>query len=111
MTEFAAMRIAAYHQYVKSVEDAKWSLDWTRSFLDDEDARLASMRDDTAVLVRSTQGAVLTMYHWAGHPCGRVTGKSRSLSSFDRTLEGEARRRDLSRCPACAWPSPASVSE
>lgn len=29
MTKLAAMRVVAYQTYVKSVDDAKWSLDWT----------------------------------------------------------------------------------
>jgi hypothetical protein len=111
MTELAAMRVVAYQTYVKSVDDAKWSLDWTLSLLDDQREPLASMRDDAAVLVRNTQGAAVTRYHSATHPCGRVTGQGRRLSSFDHNLEGEARKRHLSRCPACSWPSTASVSE
>lgn len=111
MTELAVKREVAYQGYVKSVDAAKRSLDWTLSRLDDQYVRLTPMRDDTAVLVRNTQGTAVTKYHSADHPCGRVTGKSRRLSSFDRNLEGEARRSHLSRCGACSWPSPASVSE
>ena len=111
MTELAAMRVVAYQTYFKSVDDAKWSLDWTLSLWDDQRERLVLMRDDAAVLVRNTQGAPVTRYHSAGHPCGRVTGQGRRLSSFDHNLEGEARLRHLTRCPACIWPSTASASE
>ena len=111
MTELAMKEKAAYQRYVKLVDEAKRSLDWTLSRLGDQQVCLAPMRDDSAVLVRNTQGAPVTTYHSVGHPCGFVTGKNRRLSSFDHNLEGEALRRHLSRCGACHWPSSASVSE
>jgi len=82
---------------------------WYKAVLDGEIARLgkrhkglALMRTDKVVLVRNTQGAEVTVYHSADDPCGRVMGKSRRLSSFDKMLEGEVRGR-LRRCAACLW--------
>jgi hypothetical protein len=60
------------------------------------------MRHDAEVLLRSTPGPALTVWHSAAHPCGRAFW----LSNFTLLFETEAERKAPSarRCPACSWP-------
>ncbi len=108
MFDVVRQRDAAYQSYLFMVDMARESLNGALAKLGEQRESLASMRDDRVVLVRNTQGPEVTTYHSADGPCGRVIGKSRRLSSFDRKLEGEVRSR-LSRCGACHWPPPVPV--
>lgn len=103
MHEIARRREEAYRRYLASVDAARRMLDQTTDRLDVELERVTGMREDRAVLVRKTPGPVVTTYHSADHPCGRVTGQARSRSSFKQMLEGEARFKSLHRCSACRW--------
>ncbi|MEI2826636.1 MAG: hypothetical protein V9F04_09650 [Dermatophilaceae bacterium] len=55
--------------------------------------------EDLVVLVRTTQGGDLEVYHSAAGTCRRAP-----RVDVARMLEHEARRRRLVRCSACSWP-------
>jgi hypothetical protein len=103
MASLAEQREQAYQGYLRDVEKARRSLDWYLKALDRQHESLVGLKDDPLVLVRKTAGPEVTVYHSVDHPCGRVTGSARSLASFERRLEGEAKKDRLKRCTACRW--------
>lgn len=103
MAGVARAREDAYKQYLWSVDMQRRMLDDQLKRLDRQHKQLVNMRDDRIVLVRQTAGPDVTTYHSAERPCGRVNGRGRSLSSFKRVLEGEAKADSLHRCTACTW--------
>ncbi|PJN21645.1 hypothetical protein [Kitasatospora sp. CB02891] len=76
-------------------------------------ARAADLADRSKrmpCLLRTTVGEERTVYHSADAPCGRVTGKRRSIESFTRVPEDRVAYADpkwryifVDRCSACGW--------
>jgi hypothetical protein len=103
MARLAERREQAYRTYLDRVEAAKKALDNTIEALDGAHESLVGLKHDQLVLARNTPGPRPTVYHSVEHPCGRVTRAASSIASFNRMLEGEARRNRLKRCTACGW--------
>jgi len=68
-----------------------------RQSLADRLACLKEWRQDPTVLVRTTPGAAVEIFHDADEPCGRA----RNRTHFEELLLGEARARGLEPCSAC----------
>lgn len=68
---------------------------------DREELALERHREGAVVLVRSSAGSPLSVYHSADHPCGRARYRG-----FDRLFEGEVKdaHPQLNRCRSCLWP-------
>ena len=111
--EFTAQRDQAMKTFVDRVDSARESLRKRLERLESQASELATRSEDLVVLVRKTPGPTVKTYHSAARPCGRVTGQARSRASFEERLEGEAVKRGLRRCSACAWPrvEPAPIDD
>jgi hypothetical protein len=96
-------REEAYVQYFRVLDRARLRLDGELDRLGSWYDEVLTMRDDAVVLVRNTPGPAVRIYHFADHPCGRVTSQASSRASFDECLEGEAKARGLGRCTGCHW--------
>ena len=103
VAEVQADRLKAHEEYVRRVASAQAWLDHRLGVLASRAEELMGREEDLAVLVRKTPGPTVTTYHSAAKPCGRVTGVSRSRSSYRELLESEAVARRLKRCSACLW--------
>ncbi len=95
MKELAEKQEQAYTQYLWEQDQSRKRLDHTLTRLKRERESLMGMRDDRLVLIRTSVGARLKIYHNADRPCGQVTGDGRDRSSFRQILEGEAKNRGL----------------
>ncbi|MEU4295375.1 hypothetical protein AB0E63_44750 [Kribbella sp. NPDC026596] len=103
MADLAERRERVYQRYLQQTEDARKALAWHLELLDKEHESLVGLKADRLVLVRKTAGPEVEKYHSADGPCGWVTGRGRSRSSFETRLEGEAKKMRLKRCTACRW--------
>lgn len=103
MAGLAERREQAYQRYLQQVEGARSALAWHLERLDQEHESLIGLKADRLVLVRKTAGPEVLKYHSVDYPCGWVTGRGRSRSSFETRLEGEAKKMRLKPCTACRW--------
>lgn len=106
MTKLALQREKAYQDHLVREEQSRGKLQRELDQLDRMHSRLEGMKEDVLVLLRSTPGPELSVYHSAMWPCRRVTGRGHSRSNFAEMLEGEAQARAVRRCSACRWPTP-----
>lgn len=105
MDELTARRTRAYEMFIADVDAAKTRLDREVRDIDGALARLTATADPD-VLVRTSPGASVSVYHFAAKPCGRVTGRNRRSASFRTVRMSEARASGLLRCTACGWEAP-----
>lgn len=97
------LRLGAYKVFAEDLASARRSLDDAVAKIDARAQELMRATGDLKVLVRWKQGPMVTVYHSATHPCGRVTGRKRDRGSFTEKREATARASGLSRCSACRW--------
>lgn len=67
--------------------------------LDTKLKRHKGTKGQPTVLVRVSPGPTVEIFHSAERPCGRVGVRA----NFDEVMLGEAVRRGLRGCSACAW--------
>lgn len=92
-------RIAAHEWMLQRLKDEQRLLERSLADLDAEERALPGLRGQEVVLVRSTPGPALTVYHRASARCGRVF----RLHNYDERFESEAQELGLTRCTACNW--------
>src|SRR4051794_32618266 len=101
--ELERRRSAAHARFIQVVDEGRAELRLTISEIETEMRRLVPLSGELPVLVRWTQGPIVTIYHSERFPCRRVVGRGRSRSSFRATTEEQAREQGLARCTACSW--------
>jgi hypothetical protein len=94
----AAERQRATEDYRRQLAWAGEAYDRKVAAITEREACILRMRTHQVVLVRTSIGAPMAVYHSATRPC-----KAARRSGFQRKLEGEVRRLRLKRCSHCYW--------
>lgn len=94
----AAERQRASEDYRRQLAWAGEAFDREMAAITEREACVLRMHAHQVVLVRTSIGAPIAVYHSASRPC-----KAARRSGFQRKLEGEARRLRLKRCSHCYW--------
>jgi hypothetical protein len=106
MQDCARERKELVEQHRKLLEQASGQLSSRMSRVNEREERIVAMRNDLVVLVRTSVGAPMAVYHHADRPCGLASGRG-----FRAVLEGEARWKLLKRCVHCRWPVASDLAE
>jgi hypothetical protein len=101
-------RLRAYEQFAKETASARRRLDRILEDVSERLQELSGYEEDLPVLVRTTAGPRVQVYHLdqgveGGFTCQLVTGEGRDPKRFERRLEGQV-SASLRRCSRCMWP-------
>lgn len=94
-------RMDAHRALQREVEAAQRNDRRRVAAIDERERALLGWRGEPTVLVRTTVGATLRVYHRATGACGWASDRTRYIELF----EGEAKARGLRRCSSSeCWP-------
>lgn len=90
-------RIAAHEAYRRQIAAAQHNDTIRQTAIDNRERALLGWRGQPVVLVRTSIGEPLRVYHRATGTCGWAGDRSRYIELF----ESEAKARGLRRCSGC----------
>ena len=99
-------RLRAYERFAKETAAARKRLDGTLEDVAEKLQELSRYEEDLPVLVRTTPGPQVQVYHLdqgvdGGFTCQLVTGSGRDPQRFRRRLEGRSHRTYAAAPAAC----------
>ncbi|MFE4392735.1 MULTISPECIES: hypothetical protein [Streptomycetaceae] len=109
MNTLRLRRLKILDEHHQAQEELRMQMATKLREVDHEARRLGGRSASLPCLVRITPGPILTIYHSADAPCGRV----QYTSNFRRVTEAKAKDSSpyfrLERCTACHWGNAAKI--